>query len=77
MYVQIAHLSYLTDRTNIIFGVSDGLYEYGLGFLINSRSEFGGVIRGDKLDRNPVFLEKHYSMQFIRSRNTCGGAYNL
>ena len=56
-YMQIAYLSYLTNWTDVVLGVSNRLNEYGLGFLIDSRVEFGGVIGGDKLDRNPVFFE--------------------
>lgn len=60
-YLEIAYLSYLTNRTDVVLGVSDGLHKYGLGILINSRSKCGGFIRSDKLDPNSVFLQKHYA----------------
>ena len=57
--VWIAYLSYLFNRTDVVLGVSDALYVYSLGLLINCRCKFGGVIRSDKLDRNRELLEKH------------------
>jgi hypothetical protein len=38
--IQIAYLSYLTNRTDVVLGVSNRLHKYSLGFLIDSRVEF-------------------------------------
>ena len=57
----LAYLGYLTDWTDITLWVSDAFHEYGLGILVDSRSKGRGVIRGDKLSRNAVFLQKHYT----------------
>ena len=71
-YIQIAYLSYLTNRTDVVLGVSNGLHIYSLGLLIDSRGKFRGVIGGDKLDCNPVFFEKHYITKNCQPWNTSG-----
>ena len=53
------YLGYLTNWTDIILRVSNAFHVYSLGIVINSSSECCGVIRSDKLDDNPVFLEEH------------------
>lgn len=72
-YMQIAYLSYLTNRTDVVLGVSYGLHEYSLGFFIDSRADFRGVIGSDKLDHNPVFFEKHYATLNCQLWKTRGG----
>lgn len=69
-YIHLAYLSYLANRTDVVLGISNGLHKYSLSFLIDSRREFRGVIGSDKLDRNPVFFEKHYQNRQLK--NTCG-----
>lgn len=71
--MRIAYLGYLTNRTDVVFRVSDGLHEYGLGFFIDSRADFRGVIGSDKLDCNPVFFEKHYATKNCQLWDTRGG----
>ena len=39
-YIQIAYLSYLTNRTDNLLGVSNSLHEYSHGFLVDSRIKF-------------------------------------
>ena len=39
-YIQTAYLGYLTNRTDVVLGISDGLHEYSLRLLIDSRAEF-------------------------------------
>jgi hypothetical protein len=34
------YLSYLTDRTDVVLGVSNSLHGYSLNFLIDTRAEF-------------------------------------
>ena len=55
-YIQIPYLSYLTNQTDVVLGVSNGLHIYSLGLLIDSHGKFRGVIGGDKLDCNPIFF---------------------
>ena len=54
-----ANLRELADRADVILRVSDALDEYGLGILIDGRLERRRVVRCDKLDPYPIFLEEH------------------
>jgi len=57
--IRNTYLGYLTNWADIILWVSDGLYEYSFGLLIDRRGKRRGFIRGDELDPNVVFLQKH------------------
>lgn len=71
--VQSAHLGELWYRSNIVFRVTDTLDIDRFRLFVNGRFKILGVISVDKLDADPIFLERHCKLSVSNTPCTVDG----